>query len=172
MPKQAKKPGDTNAVPAALIVAVALIVTVASLVWAMVALQRGGLMGPLIGARGSSAAPWTAALHEQFRAECVATLVGNLPALPTAEKVDADTRADYERLKLWLSGACDCVHYRIADRVTFDDAKLVLFGNHLNRAHPQYNTVMDNWNICLESNKDVMAPASPDMYDFRGGVSQ
>lgn len=170
--KRANKSNAKNAVPTALIVAVTLAVTAALLVWAMVALQRGGLMGPVrVGATAPSAVSWTAATHEQFRAECVATLVGNLPPLPNPETTDVDTRADYERLKLWLTGACDCVHYRVADRVTVDDAKLVLFGNNLNRAHPQYNIVMDNWNTCLDSNKEIMAPASPDMYDFRGGVA-
>lgn len=172
MAKQANKPSTDNALPKGLVVAVVLAVAIAMLVWGLVALQRRGLMGPLhVGTTTASTVAWSVELHQQFRAECAATLVENLPPLPKPGSLDADTRADFERLKIWLAGACDCIHYRIADQVSFDDAKLVLFGNDLNRAHPQYGIVMDNWKICLESNKDLMVPASPDMYDFRGGVA-
>jgi len=172
MAKQTNKFNNDNAIPAGLVVAVVLLVAIAALIWGMVVLQRSGFRGPTpIGVANSPNGPWSVELHEQFRAECAATLVGNLPPLPDPDRVGADTRADYERLKLWLAGACNCIHYRIADQVSFDDAKLVLFGNNLNRAHPQYDLVMENWKICLESNKDLMAPASPDMQDFRGGVA-
>lgn len=172
MVRRSNKPRSDNAIPFGLVVAVVLMVAIAALIWGMVALQRSGFLGRLyVGSASPQPGQWTAALHEQFRAECAATLVGDLPPLPDPAQAGPDTHADYERFKLWLAGACNCIHYRISDQVTFDDAKLVLFGNNLNRAHPQYDVVMDNWQICLESNKDLMAPASPDMQDFRGAVA-
>lgn len=172
MAERSNKPRSDNTIPLGLIVAVVLMVAIAALTWGMVALQRSGLLGSLhVGAASPQPREWAVKLHEQFQAECATTLVAGLPPLPDPAQAGSDTQADYERFKLWLAGACNCIHYRISDQVTFDDTKLVLFGNNLNRAHPQYDLVMENWKICLESNKDLMAPASPDMQDFRGAVA-
>jgi hypothetical protein len=143
-------------------------------VWALVALQRLGWIGSFAApeAAGPVRGQWSDEMHRRFRQDCTAALVDAMPAIPTDQKNDEGKRDAVARLRLWLAGACDCIHYRVADRVPYEQVHVLLFGNRYAEIQPQYRDVQEQWQICLRSNKDSMAPTSPDQFDFPGGAAR
>lgn len=148
-----------------LVVTVALLVVAATAVWIALGFDRS--------AEKTKALPnleWTPAMHESFEQECVRLLTADLAHMAGQAGTDPAVSENVARFRLVLQGACSCVHQRLTGRVPHEEAKAALFGNAYAQLNPYHKQAKSDWEACLRSNKDSIAPTSPDALDFRGAV--